>query len=278
MAAGTYFRAGIIARRANRTNTGLQLQEIMDKKDKSFIERVKHRCLATIENHLLIAPGDKLLIGLSGGKDSLVLLEILSQLRKYGNISCELYACHIKVTDMPYLIDKAAIESFCYKREVPFYYIERSYADSSIDKSPCYFCSWTRRQVFFELSGQLGCNKLATGHHMDDAIETMLMNMVYHGSYSSIPYQLPMFGGRLTIIRPLLDLKEEKLLKYAELKSYPKIKTECPYDKTSKRKKTRAHIEAICAGFPQARINMFSAMGRIKHGYLPGQPALDAEG
>jgi len=97
----------------------------------------------------------------------------------------------------------------------------------------------------------------------------MFMNMIYHGEMSSLPHSLNMFEKKLELIRPLLEIQEQKLMDYAEIMKYPKLKSECPFDKTSKRKATRQIIESICADFPQARINMFNTMRRIRGEYLP---------
>jgi len=217
----------------------------------------------------LIEDGDTILIGISGGKDSLILTEILSSIRKYAQVDYSLVGCHVKVTDIPYQIDIDFLKRFCADQDVEFHYIERTYEDTNFDKNPCYFCSWTRKKVFYEFSKERGCKKLATGHHLDDAVETLLMNMIYHGSISSLPYSFSMFDGRLHYIRPLLAIPEQKMKYYATLRDYPKLKTECPFDHASSRTKVRNLVEGMCADFPQARANLFNAMQNINSDYLP---------
>lgn len=241
----------------------------MDKFQKRHLEHIKHSCLQTIKRHKLIAEDDKVLIGLSGGKDSLVLTEVLAHIRRYAGFNYSLTACHIKVKDVPYEINRAYLEDFCGELQVPFLYIETSYENTESDKSPCYFCSWTRRKKFFELSQSDGYNRLATGHHMDDAIETHFMNMIYHGRSSSLPQKLTMFDGRMDIIRPFLEIDEASLAEYAAIRQFPKLKTVCPFDRESKRSATREIIEQICADFPQARINLFNAQRNSVTDYLP---------
>lgn len=241
----------------------------MEKLEKRHIERVRHTIGKTISKYGLIEEGDKILIGLSGGKDSLILLETLAERRKYVPIQYELAASHIKVENVPYEINRQYLEDFCQSLNVPFIYRETKYEEDRQSESPCFFCSWTRRKELFNLSKELGCNKIATGHHLDDALETLLMNMVYHGSISSLPAKFTMFEGRIEFIRPMIEVLEEKLVEYASIKQYPKLKTECPFDYETKRKTLRKVIDQIEGIHGQAKINMFRSMSKICGEYLP---------
>lgn len=241
-----------------------------DKFEKRHIEKMRHKVGKTIGKFNLIENGDKILIGISGGKDSLILTEILAERRKYIPIDYELHAVHVKVKDMPYEINIDFLNSFCQNLGVNFIYKEVAYEEQRKDhRSPCYFCAWTRRKIFFNLSEKLNCNKLATGHHLDDALQTMLMNMVYHSSISSIPESVSMFEGRLQFIRPLIECFENDLISYASIQAYPKLKTECPYDQKTNRHAVKQIIEEISLLNPSAKLNMFNAMSNIYNDYLP---------
>jgi tRNA 2-thiocytidine biosynthesis protein TtcA len=145
--------------------------EKLSKFDKRLIEKVRHTINRTIEEQNLICEGDHVLVGVSGGKDSLILLETLATRRRYVKEKYFITAVHVKVKNISYKIDKTWLSNFCKKLNVDFIYREIEYEQDEKHKSPCYFCSWSRRNEFFTLSKELGCNKIATGHHLDDAIE-----------------------------------------------------------------------------------------------------------
>lgn len=241
----------------------------MDKFEKRLIERVRHTAGKSIGQYNMIEDGDHILIGVSGGKDSLILLETLAARRIYVPIDYKLTAVHVKVKDISYEIDRQWLQSFCDEWEVPFIYQEVDYEKTDEQKTACFFCSWTRRKELFRLSRELNCNKIATGHHMDDALETLLLNMVYHGSISSMPGCFSMFDGRIQFIRPLIEIQEERLVEYAKIRKYPQLKSECPHDSETKRKTMRTVIEQLNQIHSQAKINMFRSMSKICDEYLP---------
>lgn len=242
----------------------------MDKFQKRHIERVRHSIGKTIHSYNLIEDNDHILIGLSGGKDSLILLETLSERRKYIPIEYRLTAVHINVVNIPYVVDIDYLRKFSEDLNVSFILKELEYSEDS-GKSPCFFCSWSRRKIFYELSKELNISKIATGHHMDDALETLFMNMVYHGSISSLPVNFTMFDGRLEFIRPMIEIPEDMLKEYALIRNYPTLKSECPHDKMTKRKRMREQIDRLQGEHDAAKINMFRSMSKIIPEYLPGK-------
>jgi tRNA 2-thiocytidine biosynthesis protein TtcA len=225
---------------------------------------------ATCKKYHLLDPGDQILIGLSGGKDSLFLLEALSAINKKLPIKIKISACHIHIKDVGYKVDPGFLQSFCAKLEIPLIIDEIS-ADLNADpkKAPCFVCSWYRRKRLFEITHQCKFNKLALGHHSDDAIETLLMNMVYHGSISSLPAKLSMFGGRLLLIRPLIERTNQELLNIAAVQNYPLPACECPYGNKTKRTEIGNIIHNLEQLNPQARKNIFRSMSDIYNEYLP---------
>lgn len=246
----------------------------MTRKEKGFIEKVRQTAGACIDAYGLIKEGDNILIGLSGGKDSLILTEILAYRRLYSPVTYTITALHVKVDAVPYLADAGFLRSFCEKLHVPFEYREIAIDEVKQAESPCFFCAWSRRKELFSSARRLGCNKIATGHHADDAIETLVMNMAMHGKISSLPACFPLFDGDIEFIRPMIQIYEKDLVTYAELSKFTKMKSPCPFDHATRRKQMRAIIEAIETMHPNAKQNIFNSMSNYIPEYLPVHASL----
>ena len=224
----------------------------------------------SLKKYELINPEDIIMIGVSGGKDSLFLLEALADRVRHLPFKVNLMACHIHVKEIGYKVDKAYLENLCKQYDIPYCYEEIS-VDLTKDpkKAPCFICSWHRRKRLFELTKELKCNKLALGHHLDDVLETLMMNMIYHGSISSMPATLKMFGGRMHLIRPLIELTNAEMLEIALEREYPKLKDQCPYGDDTKRSEVKSLISSMGNMNKHARKNVFRSMGNIFPEYLP---------
>ena len=218
----------------------------------------------------LIGKGDSVLVGLSGGKDSMILLEALAEIKRSVPFFFELSAMHVAASNIGYRMDTKYLQDLCTDSGISLY-LEEIEVDLSVKpgKSPCFICSWQRRKAIFEKTKELGCNKVAFGHHKDDALETMLLNMIYHGSYSSLPQKLVMFNGRIELIRPLLMIPEQELTEYARLRSYQQHDKNCPYEDTTRRDSVKELINKIEQMHKGARKNMFRAMDNLYPEYLP---------
>lgn len=242
----------------------------MKKEEKYYIQKIRQTIGKAINQYDLIKDGDRILLGISGGKDSFVLLESLALRRKYIPINYEIYAVHVNITSVPYEIDKEYYENYCKELGVHFLW-EEDEVDLEADKkkSPCFICSWQRRKVLFTKAKELNCNKLALGHHVDDSIETMLMNMIYHGTYSAMAPSLSMFDDEIQLIRPMLLLNNEELKKYALLRNFPIEKKECPYSDETKRASVKNIVAEMEKLNPSVRKNLFNAMSKICTEYLP---------
>ena len=175
-----------------------------------------------INSYSLIKENDRVALALSGGKDSLVMVETVASRRKRLPIKYDVVAVHIHIKNIGYETDLDFLNNFCDELNVPLHIIETE-ADLNRDKnkSICFICSWLRRKELFDYVKKNQCNKLAFGHHRDDAIETLLMNMISNSSISSMPPSLSMFGGEFDLIRPLILLAEEEIREYAKLRDYP---------------------------------------------------------
>lgn len=243
--------------------------EKIDKKDRQFIKKIRNFAEKTIKEHQLIESGDKILLGLSGGKDSMALLDILGNRKLYVDPKFDIIAVHIKVKKYNYEIDRNAIDKICDKYNIEYLHKEIEFNNLKSDKTPCFICSWNRRKALFNIANELNCNKLALGHHKDDAIETMLLNMIYHGTFSSMPHKLNMFKEDLVLIRPLLDQENKTFIKYAKIMEFPDLKYNCIHEVTGKRTNIKELINIMEKLNPKARNNLYKSMSCIYEGYLP---------
>ena len=233
-------------------------------------EKICNKVGKAINEFRLIDDGDRILVGLSGGKDSMILLETLADRKKHLPFKFDLLAIHVTAANIGYSTDTEYLADFCASLNVPLY-LEDIEVNLDIDpeKSPCFVCSWHRRKAIFNKSKELGCNKVAFGHHKDDAIQIFLMNLIYHGSVSSLPHKLSMFGGRIHLIRPLLKIPENELSYYAGMRSFKKNEKTCQYDHSTKREAIKNLIREIDKLNRNARKNLFRAMDNIYPDYLP---------
>ena len=150
----------------------------------------------------LIDEDDKILVGLSGGKDSLCLLEFLARRSKVHVPHFTVEALHVRMENVRYETDTTYLQHFCEQNGVPLHIITTRFK-SSDKKPPCFLCSWQRRKQLFNFAQEHGCTKIALGHHQDDIIHTALMNLTFQGHFSTMPAKLRMRKMPLTIIRPL---------------------------------------------------------------------------
>ena len=241
-----------------------------EKKRKKQFEKLSRKVGKTLQEYKMIEAGDRVLVGISGGKDSMILLETLADRRKHLPFDFELFAIHVSAAGIGYKMDTTYLQKFCEGLNIPLF-LEEIEVDLSIDpkKSPCFICSWNRRKRIFEKTRELDINKVALGHHKDDAIQTVLLNMIFHGSISSLPQVLSMFDGRIMLIRPLLQIPEEELTYYATLREFKKQEKSCPFEGTTKRGEINKLVQQLDKLYPNASRNIFSAMDNINSEYLP---------
>lgn len=242
----------------------------IDFNSRKLLEKLAKKVGKTIVNHGLVQPGDRILVAVSGGKDSYALLHLLTETLRHAPFKPYIVAIHVVNKDIGYQINLDFMKSFCQYLGIDLH-IEESSVDLSIKskKSPCFICSWERRKVIFQKARELNCNKIAFGHHRDDAIQTLLMNMIYHGSISSLPYFVKMFEGERTLVRPLLDLDEQILSSLAKMMNYPVEVKQCKYSDTTKRDEIKKLIEELNNKYPPTGKNLFKSMQNCFHEYLP---------
>ena len=215
----------------------------------------------------LIDEDDHILVGLSGGKDSLLLTELLARRSKIHVPHFTIEALHVRMDNIHYETDTTYLQSFCDRLDVPLHIITTSF-DSSLftlnsslkEKPACFLCSWQRRKQLFNLAQELGCTKIALGHHQDDIIHTALMNLTFQGHFSTMPAKLRMQKMPLTIIRPLCLCHEADIQAYAEAHHYEKQLKQCPYEQQTQRTTAAdlfAHMEQMN---PEARYSIWHAL------------------
>ena len=219
----------------------------------------------------LIADGDHILIGLSGGKDSLALVEFLGKRAQIYVPRFKVTAVHVRVKERDYHSDLSYLEDFCARVRVPFIVRDTEIGDEvkGKEKHPCFLCSWYRRKALFDVAKELGCNKIALGHHMDDLVETLLMNLIFQGSISTIPPLLQMEKMPIEMIRPLCLIEEKNVERYAELSDYQKQEKLCPLEKVSSRAEVKELLKQLEKFNPNVRDSIYAAMENIKLDYLP---------
>lgn len=238
-----------------------------------FIKKAMGKAGKAIFQYELIREGDKIIVALSGGKDSYIMLEVLADRKKYMPIDFELHAVHVNIEEVPYETDRQVLEEFCSKRDIPFHYRSVSIEWEDDPKlSRCFLCSWNRRKELFTACDELGCNKVALGHHRDDMVETFVMNMIFQGSLSTMPPKLSMFEGKVEVIRPLALLGEDKLREFARIMEYPLQKKECPYGDDTKRNAVKNIIDDMEKLNKHARNSLFRAMSNPHMEYLFPEP------
>jgi len=244
--------------------------EELTKKEKTFITNTQKKISKTVFEKNLISEGDRIVIGLSGGKDSLILLDTLASRRRALKFDFELAAVHINVSNVPYEVDLEFMQQLCDFYNVPFFKIDISVDFTKDEKmSPCFICSWHRRTALFKFVNQNGYNKLAFGHHLDDAIETLLLNISFNAEISAMPFEVDMFNGKFKIIRPMLETEEKFLIEYARLKNFNREVKTCSYAKESKRDLIRELIANLEKVNKDVKKNIYRSMGKIVQKYLP---------
>lgn len=234
------------------------------------LQTIKSRFKKVLSDYRLIENNDHILVGLSGGKDSLALVELLGERMKIIVPSFKLTAVHVSVENIAYQSDLAYLESYCKKFDVPFVnYTTRFDTLQDEKKSTCFLCSWHRRKALFEAAEQLGCNKIALGHHLDDISETLLMNLIFQGSFGSMPPLLKLQKFNMSIIRPLALISEKELIEMERIREYKKQIKNCPFEKDSSRRNAKNLISELEKLNPDIRKSLWAAMENIKAEYLP---------
>ena len=238
--------------------------------EQRLINRIERRFTKGIKEYGLIEDGDRILIGLSGGKDSLALVELLGRKARIFKPRFSVLAAHVVMKNIPYQSDMDYLQAHCERFGVPFVKCEAEF-DPSTDrrKSPCFLCSWNRRKALFTIAKLKGCNKIALGHHMDDILETLLMNITYQGAFGTMPPRLVMKKFDMTIIRPMCLVHEQDLTELAAIRQYRKQVRNCPYEHLSGRTDMKNILKRLEEMNPDARYSLWGSMSNVQAELLP---------
>lgn len=224
-----------------------------------------------IAEYGMIQEGDKVLVGVSGGADSMALLDLLAGPMVFTP-AFELLAVHIDLGFPGSDADLDTLQGIFQAGGHPFIIDRTDYGPLSHSdfnrKNPCFLCSRLRRKRIFEIADAQGCNKIAFAHHRDDIIETLLINMFYGREISTMMPNQSIFGGKLHIIRPLAYLPEEPVKKYARERCFPVVENRCPTGKTSRRRYIKDLLNSLERDNREIRHNLWTAMSHVKPDYL----------
>lgn len=223
-----------------------------------------------IDTYNLINDGDRILVAVSGGKDSMTLLSLLKERLAWIPVKYELVACHVR-TDFHCgsCTHTKTLTKFFEKLGVEYVFKDVKVLDEKGDTS-CFWCSWNKRKVLFETADELECNKIAFGHHKDDIVETVLMNMIYKGETAAMNPKQELFKGKIVIIRPLALVEESSIRSHAKESGLTDKLCKCPFGADSKRKYVKKLIESIAKDSPNinVRTNIFNSVARVKSDYV----------
>ena len=215
-----------------------------------------------IEDYNMISPGDRIAVGVSGGKDSLVLLKLLAGLREYMNFEVEAITI-----DMGLGMDYSGIETVCREVGVPYTIVKTEIApiifDYRKEKNPCSMCSKMRRGALNQALLDRGLNKLALGHHYDDAVETFVMNLLFEGRIGCFQPVTNLDRTGIIQIRPMLYIHEKTVDSFAKRYELPVVENRCPVDKQTKREEVKGLVYKLSSDYPDLKERIFGAMQRL---------------
>ncbi len=215
-----------------------------------------------VEDYHMITPGETVAVGVSGGKDSLVLLKLLAGLREYSDFSLEAVT-----VDMGLGMDYSGVADFCQSLGVPYTRVETQIApiifDHRKEKNPCSMCSKMRRGALNQAILEKGIRKVALGHHYDDAVETFLMSLLFEGRISCFQPVTDLDRTGVIQIRPMLYIHEKTVDNFATRMALPVVENRCPVDKTTKREEIKQLIFELSKTYPDLKERVFGAMQRL---------------
>lgn len=218
----------------------------------------------------MIADGDRVAVGLSGGKDSFCLMWLLDERRKRAPVNFTLIPIYIDPGFQPGQAEMLVEIGRGYGWDVQVDYSDCGIlAHSEINReNPCFLCSRMRRKRLFVLADRLGCSKIALGHNKDDLIETLFMNIFYSGEISCMLPRQEFFNGKLTVIRPLSFAEEDLVNRFAKIMKFPILENPCPSAGNSKRNQVKDMLEKLYRSNKKIRGNIFRAMHHVRTDYL----------
>ena len=240
----------------------------MDKRLNDFTGTVRQ----AVDDYQMIQSGDRVAVGVSGGKDSLLLLLALRHLQSFYPRVFELEAVTVELGFES--MDFSPVAALCRELDVPYTClktdIKQIVFDLRQESNPCSLCARMRRGALNNVLRDRGLNKLALGHHFDDAVETFLMSLLFEGQLSCFQPVTCLDRSGITQIRPLIYAGEQKISNLARQLQLPVVDNPCPQDKTSKRYEIKTLLKGMSAAYPDMKSKIFGAMQRLPlEGWAP---------
>ena len=235
-------------------------------------KRLSRTMTATIARYGLVGPGDRILVAISGGKDSYTLLDLLWRARARAPFGFDLVAVHLDQGQPGY--DGTPLRRWLEASKIPFEIVREDTYSVVRRVTPeggtfCAACSRLRRGVLYSTAERLGCNKIALGHHRDDALETLLLNLFYGGRLAAMPARYRTADGRFEVIRPLVECAERDIAAHAEARSFPILPCNlCGSQEHLARKRMKALLDRLEAEHPAVRDVMLAALRNVEPEFL----------
>jgi tRNA(Ile)-lysidine synthase TilS/MesJ len=226
------------------------------------LDRIAHFLLKEVTRAIgefaLIDEGDRVAVAVSGGKDSRAMLELLLRHRQQVSYDYDLLVLHVVGTEAGLPDLRPELEPWLTSLGVDHHFVPLALPPDEPRPLDCFRCSWNRRKALFTAAVDLECNKLALGHHADDAAVTALMNLMFNGRLETMEPRVVFFDGAVTVIRPLIYLAERALTRYARAAGHSK-RPPCPGEGESKRKQVEAFLRQLGGQQEQIRTNLWRA-------------------
>ena len=229
---------------------------------KSLLERrILHRVREAVDAYRLIEPGDRILVALSGGKDSMALLHLLSVMRRSNNGSFDLKAVHVRMANVDYRTDLLQLKEYAERCGTGFELLNAAFEPKK-GLSACALCYLTRRKALINYAQANGYNKIALGHHRDDLLQSAMRSLIFDGRFSTMPASFTMDKFPITLIRPLCAVDEADLRLWADFTEVVATVKSCPYDKIGKRHEMQGIMQQMQTFNPEFRQNLWHALNK----------------
>ncbi len=230
----------------------------------TYLQWFKGKVKKAMTNYSMINDGDRVAVGLSGGKDSMALLQVLYMIRREVPVRYDLHAIFV---NPGWPVNVGIMADFCRQRDIPFtnkltdigevVFIERQ------EKNPCGLCANLRRGAINNMARDLGLNKLALGHHLDDVIETFMMSLIFTGQFKTFAPVTFMDRSNITLIRPMIYLTEQTVETFVERYNLPVVKSLCPVNGKTKREEMVKLMDLLSERYPDIKTRFLTAFQRL---------------
>jgi tRNA 2-thiocytidine biosynthesis protein TtcA len=247
--------------------------------DARLLERFAHHVGRGINRFSMIGPGDRVLIGVSGGKDSLALSLALVERRRWVPVDYELAAVQVEWLEYPMSDEeREAIDRFYEGLGIPLNRIRASIHPAWWKRGfSCYTCARNRKRLLFDEAARLGFPTIALGHHLDDIAETTMINLFFRGEFSTMMPVQRFFGGKVRIIRPMCEVRAAEVARVARRLGLPTAPSRCPNAEKNQRGLMRDILRQVSRIDKHAATNVYGSAWRINRAYLPGAETADVE-